>query len=103
MAWPSFSRVRPPCRGERSGDNVLASVDEDRLALDHLRLLAREEGDEAGVVVVRDVAAARIAGGLAGEEGVRAGAEEIAHRLGVERAGGDRVDAHAERGELGRE
>ena len=58
-----------------SGDDVLAAVDEDDLPLNHRRLRASEEGDQPGVVVVGDVASARIACGFAGEKGVRFFAE----------------------------
>src|SRR5208282_2358325 len=86
-----------------SGDDVLAAVDEDDLCLNHRRLGAGEEGDKPGVVVVGDVASARIACGFAGEKGVRSSAEKTAYGFGVDGPRRNAVDAHTKWREFGRE
>ena len=78
----------------RPSDDVLAAVDEDDLPLNHLRLRTGEKFDQADIVVVGDVSAAGIAGGLLRQEGIGFLAEEVADGFGVERAGRNAIDPH---------
>src|SRR6185503_5606296 len=85
----------PSARGERP-----ATVDHKRLPADHLGVRRAEERDDARDVLRRDELAGRVAG--AGREHLLP-VREVLERAGLDDAGGDRVDADAERRELDRE
>ena len=98
-----FVDTEPPMLAGASCDHVLSAVDENHLPLNHLGFRARQKLDQAGVVVVSDVAAARIAGGLLPQERVLARSKQVANRLRIQRARRDAIDANAARGEFRRQ
>ena len=78
----------------------MPAVNKDYLPLNHFRCRAREEFDQADVIVVLHGAAAGILFGSGFENLIGIGAEHGAKRIGIDGAGGDGVDAYAARREF---
>ena len=79
------------------GSQIRAPGDENHLTLDHRGGRAREEFDQAAVIIIRDIAPTRIGSRRLGHDLIRLFTIDLAQRRGIDGTRRDAIGANAER------